>query len=68
MATIRDTLSVNLDNIYVKKPCIGPELSGKVNIIDTKINELSSQISGLIFDNLLESTDSIDEEEDNANS
>ena len=61
-------LSINLDDIYVKKPCIGEELSGKINIIDTKINELSSQISGLVFDNLLESTDPVDEDEDHANS
>jgi hypothetical protein len=65
---MKPTKTVNLDNIYVKKPCIGEELSGRVNIIDTKINELSSQISGLVFDNLLESTDLVDEDEDNANS
>ena len=39
---MKPNITVNLDNVYVKKPCpIGAELSGKVNELSGKIDSLS---------------------------
>ena len=41
---MKPTKTVNLDEIYVKKPCIGEELSGRVIDLFNKIDLLSGTI------------------------
>ena len=48
MAIIKNTLSVNLDDVYVRKPCaMGAEISGKIQIFSEKIEDLSAKIEDL---------------------
>lgn len=62
-------LTVDLDQIYVKKPCIGTELSGKINIISNDIEIIKDTIDNIdnITDELIIDYCPIDENE-NSNS
>ena len=50
---MKPNITVNLDNVYVKKPCaMGAEISAKIDIkfaeIERNITELSTDLSNVI--------------------